>query len=68
MNATVNAFMENKKFTLSKDKCNVLHVGKVQGKCFTQKVHNEIMNQVDGTKYLGDIIYKNGKVASNMSD
>ena len=68
MNATVNAFMENKKLTLSKDKCNVQHVGKLQGKCFTHKVHNEIMHQVDSTKYLGDIIHKNGKLASNMSN
>ena len=68
MNATVNAFMENKKLRLSKDKCSVLHVGKVQGKCFTQKVHKEIMHQVDSTKYLGDIIHKNGKLAANISN
>ena len=68
MNATVNAFMENMKCTLSKDKCNMLHVGKIQGKCFTQKFHNEIMHQVDSTKYLGDIIHKNGNLASNMSN
>jgi hypothetical protein len=68
MNATVNAFINNKKLRLSKEKCCVLHVGKQKGKCNDLKTHGEKMHAVDSTKYLGDIIHRNTKVTTNIAD
>ena len=68
MNATVNAFIENKKLQLSQQKCSVIHVGKSSGNCYDLRVHGEKMHKVDSTKYLGDIIHKNSKVTTNMAD
>ena len=68
MNATINAFMENKKLKLSQEKCCVIHVGKSQGACHELKIHGETMHQADSTKYLGDMIHKSGKVNENISN
>ena len=68
MNASVNAFINNKKLKLSKEKCSVLHVGRVKEKCNILKTHNDKMHQVDSTKYLGDIIHKSGKVTTNIAE
>ena len=68
MNATINAFMENKKLKLSQEKCCVMHVGKTQGNCHELKVHGEKMHKADSTKYLGDIIHKSGKVNENIAN
>ena len=67
MNATLNAFMENKKLKLSQEKCSALHVGKSQGSCHELHVHGETMHQVESTKYLGDVIHQNGKLAANKA-
>ena len=45
LNATVNAFIESKKFKLSHDKCSVIHVGKKSGNCPDLKVHKESMHR-----------------------
>ena len=63
MNATVNAFIENKKL-----QCSVIHVGESSGNCYELKVHGEKMQQINSTKYLGDIIHKNCKVTANMAE
>ena len=68
MNSTVNAFMENKKLTLSKKKCSVIHVGKSTENCYDLRVHGDIMHKADSSKYLGDIINKSGKVKENIAD
>ena len=68
MNATVNAFLENKKLKLSQGKCCVIHVGKVKEKCHELKAHGEKIHQVESAKYLGDIIHKNGKVTTNLAE
>ena len=68
MNATVNVFINNKKLRLSKEKCCVLHVGKMKGKCNDLKIHGEKMHVVDSTKYLGDIIHRSTKVTTNIGD
>ena len=68
MNATVNAFIENKKLQLSQEKCSVIHVGKLHKNCHELKIHGKKMHQADTTKYLGDTINKNAKVASNMAE
>ena len=68
MNATMNAFIENKKLKLSQDKCSAIHVGKSKGSCYDLKVHGEKMHQVESTKYLGDVIHESGKVAANIAE
>ena len=67
MNATVNAFIENKILQLSQQKCSVIHEGKSSGNCYDLRVHGEKMHKVDSTNYLGDIIH-NSKVTTNMVD
>jgi hypothetical protein len=42
-------------------------VGKGHSKCYDQKVHGRKMHQVDSTKYLGDIIHKSAKGATNIA-
>ena len=68
LNATVNAFIENKKLRLSHDKCSVIHVGRKTGTCPDFKVHMESMHRVEKTKYLGDIIHSNGKSTPNIPE
>ena len=68
MNATVNVFINNKKLKLSKEKCSVLHVGKVKEKCNVLKTYDEKMHHVDSTKCIGDIIQKSGKVTTNIAE
>ena len=68
INATIIAFMENKKLKLSHKKCAVMHVGSTQGKCHELKVHGATMHKVDHTKYLGDVIHKSGKATSNIDE
>ena len=68
MNATMNAFIENKKLKLSQDKCSTIHVRKQKGSCYDLKVHGEKMHQAESTKYLGDIIHESGKLAANIAE
>ena len=58
------------KIKFSKEKYCVLHVGKVKGKHFTHEVYDDVIHQVDSTKYLGDIIHNihNGKLFAIMAD
>ena len=67
MNIIVNSFMENTKLILSKEKCPVIHVGKLRNKCHKLKVHGRSMKQTDCTKYLGDMIHKSTKVTANLA-
>lgn len=60
--------MENKKLTLTKKKCSVIYVGKSNGNCYDLRVHGNIMQKADSSKYLGDIINKSGKVKENIAD
>ena len=60
MNATVNAFIEGKKLTLSNKKCHRIHIQKKSSKnqqeCMPLKIHNSNMNEAKQEKYLGDFI------------
>ena len=68
MNATVNAFINNKNLRLSKEKCSAIHVGKYRENCNVLKTHDKKMHQVDSTKYIGDIIHKRCKVTTNIAE
>ena len=68
INATINAFIESKKLTLSNRKCNRIHIGKHVNACQELKVHSEKMNESDQEKYLGDQIHKSGKTKATISD
>ena len=61
-NAVINAFVESKKLTLSKNKCHRIHIsGKNKArnksqKCTVLKVHEDKMSDSNEGKYLGDIL------------
>ena len=67
MNAEVNSFIEQKKLRLSKEKCVKIHVGKKCESCEKLFVHEELMNEAQDFKYLGDYIHENGKPNSTIS-
>ena len=66
LNATVNAFINSKKFNLSQNKCSVIHVGKKTGSCPDSEVHGEIMHREESTDYLGDLFHASGKSKFNV--
>ena len=67
MNAEVNLFIEQKKLRLSKEKCVKIHVGKKCESCEQLFVHEELMNEAEDFKYLGDYIHENGKPNTTIS-
>ena len=71
INAVVNGFIESKKLTLSKPKCNRVHIQKKSNhiyKCHNLKVHEEEMTDSVREKYLGDIVDQTGKIRSTVED
>ena len=70
-NAEINSFIQTNRLTWSDDKSVVLHVGSV-GKCLlpcpTLKVHNNTMNEVESTKYLGNQLSVNGGNTKTVAD
>ena len=72
INAVINAFIESKKLTLSKSKCNRIHISKRANKsvneCHVVKVHDTQMTNSDSEKYLGDILDKSGKIRATIED
>ena len=68
INATVNAFVEMKKLTLSKSKCNRIHIGKNVEPCPELKTHNEKMKDSSQEKYLGDFVNSTGNVKATVAD
>ena len=70
-NSVINAFVEMKKLTLSKNKCQRIHIKNKQNKnmkCPTLKVHESEMGDSVKQKYLGDIIEKSGKIRATIED
>ena len=54
INATVNAFIESKKLTLSKSKCHRIHIDKKSKnikECEKLKVHDDSMDDTSKSKY-----------------
>ena len=70
INAVINAFIESKKLTLSKKKCNRIHISKRTNHnvCPEVKVHDATMPNSDREKYLGDIVDKSGKIRATIED
>ena len=72
MNATVNAFIEGKKLTLSNKKCHRIHVQKKSSKnkpdCMPLKIHNSKMNEAQQEKYLGDFIDTSGTIRKTVEE
>ena len=71
-NATINSFIESKKLTLSKTKCNRIHISKrnpgAEHTCPELKVHEGKMANSDREKYLGDMVDKSGKIRATVED
>jgi hypothetical protein len=67
INDEVNAFFEQKKLTLSKQKCFQIHVGAKCGDCEKLYVHGEQMKEAHEFKYLGDIVNENGRPKATIS-
>jgi hypothetical protein len=57
LNASVNAFMEQKRLQLNVSKCGKIHIGNKSSRkiCPDHKVHTEIMKCSEQEKYLGYI-------------
>ena len=71
-NATMNAFIESKKLTLSKSKSHRIHISSKKQKkmkdCVDLKIHDEKMDDSDKEKYLGDFIDNTGTITSTIED
>ena len=71
-NAVINSFIESKKLTLSKTKCNRIHISKknppADHKCPVLKVHESEMTDSNREKYLGDIVDKTGKIRATVEE
>ena len=61
-NSTINSFMELNKLKLSSQKCAKIHIGKHDSPCPEYKVHDEILRESKGEKYLGDVISEKGNL------
>ena len=66
LNTVINTFMECEKLTLSKTKCNKIHIGNTKTICQDLKVHEAKMKQSKAEKYLGDIVHESGKNKTNI--
>ena len=72
INAAVNAFIEEKKLTLSKKKCHRIHVekkkSKANTKCMPLKIHDGQMNDSEQEKYLGDLLNSSGTIRKTVEE
>ena len=70
LNATVNAFIDSKKLSLSSSKCAKIHMGNKQTleKSPDLKVNNMLMKSSDKETYLGDYISKKGNSKETIKD
>ena len=66
LNKVINTFMDLEKLTLSKKKCNNVHIGKSNVKCPELKIHGEKMKSSNQETYLGDLIDKSGNARPNV--
>jgi hypothetical protein len=65
-NATINAFMELNKLTLSKTKCSKIHIGKKCNTCPELKVKDAPIRQSLQEKYFGDVISSEGTLDATI--
>ena len=71
VNSVINSFIENKKLTLSANKCGKVHISKKSENnmfCHKLKVHESEMKISKQEKYLGDIVHTNGKIKQTLED
>ena len=70
-NAVINSFMETHKIALSQEKSSVLHIGK-EGKCAlpcpSLKVHQNVMQRKESTRYLGNVLSTKGGLCDMIED
>ena len=65
-NAYINARFEEKRLELNEKKCVKIHATKESNYCPELYAHDETIESVDETKYLGDILKSNGKNKRNV--
>ena len=68
INATINAFIEMKKLTLSEKKCGRIHVGRKLSSCHELSIHESKMKNSLKEKYLGDFVDSSGKIKATVQD
>ena len=66
VNSMINTFVDLEKLTLSKSKCNNIHMGNQMRECPELKIDGEKMKQSRQEVYLGDVIDKTGKAKANL--
>ena len=70
-NATTNSFVESKRLNFSNKKCHRIHVGKKDSdgkQCNEIFVHENKMDNSENEKYVGDIIFNDGKIEKNIAE
>ena len=60
MNKAINPFIDMEKLTLSKKKCNNIHVGKQNKECPALTIDGNEMKNSKQETYLGDIVHESG--------
>ena len=68
VNSLINTFIESKKLQLSEKKCSRIHIGRGHEDCPELKVHENVMNESESDKYLGDIVDKSGKIQATVAN
>ena len=69
--SVINSFIESERLTLSKDKSEVVHIGKTKKytqSCPKLKIHTDNMKQSTCTKYLGNFITSEGGHKATVED
>jgi hypothetical protein len=69
--AIINSFIESERLTLSKDKSEVVHIGKTKKctqSCQKLNIHSDNMKESICTKYLGNFINSEGGHKATVED
>ena len=62
LNKAINTFIDMEKLTLSKKKCNNIHVGKQNKEWPALTIHGNEMKNSKQETYLGDIVHESGSI------
>ena len=66
LNKSINTFIDLEKLTLSKRKCQNVHIGNQKIACSALKIDGNKMENSNQEIYLGDIIDKSGSIKPNI--
>ena len=66
-NSLINTFIEHKKMSMGRDKCEKIHCIKKMLACLDSKVHNMTMHNSDEVQYLGDQITSSANNVKTIS-